>query len=88
MPNSAQNKTIHAKDGPPEKRGTSNGYMPKGRLIPEVSKREENKVMKSIAKTGEYKSPAMKIAEKKQKADYDKFDKERNAQHKRDGISD
>ena len=36
-----------------KKRSTSDGFMP-SRAIPDVTKREENKVLKSVAKTGHY----------------------------------
>lgn len=57
------------------------------RAIPEVSKREENKVLKSVQKKGYYASPAAQKALKKSKQDQDRFSKERAERYKREGLS-
>lgn len=57
------------------------------RMIPEVSKREESKVLKSVAKKGYYASPAAKKAIKASDKRQESYAKERAERYKREGLT-
>lgn len=58
------------------------------RRIPEVSAREERKVMKAIKSHGYYASPAAKKALAASEKKYAEYSKERDSRYKREGLSD
>lgn len=56
-------------------------------ILPEISARENRKVMSSIAKKGVYESPAYKKSQVGKDKKWESYTKERSERYKRDGIT-